>query len=368
MGASLSRREASPDGPDATAPLRGDDDEALRGDVSASAPEASEAAAPLKRPRSGSKAAAPARAGTLPLLVLLWYGSSCLAVTTSKLCMERARVPFVLCACQFGAATLLTKALLVVEDRRKPPGARKPHEFATVSRVAVSCTAGFALTNTAFTLASAPFVETVKVLELVSTAVLAFLRLGERERWSTYLALVPIVAGVALATGGGVADAGPDRTLALFVIIGCNVCFSLRGVFVKELHRDCPLSRPATSGVALFHDVSCLGLPPLVLLAAMAERDVLAAVLAARPSILLARLAVNGFAHATYQLVSFLVLARAATTTHAVLNVLRRVATIAATAVVFRVPMSPLNAAGVLVAVAGFVAFTLSKGGRKDKG
>ena len=56
MGASLSRREASPDEPGATAPIRGDDDEALRGDESASAPEAPEAAAPLKRPRSGSKA------------------------------------------------------------------------------------------------------------------------------------------------------------------------------------------------------------------------------------------------------------------------------------------------------------------------
>ena len=53
MGASLSRREASSDEPDATAPLRGDDDEALRGDESASAPEASAA---LKRPRSCSKA------------------------------------------------------------------------------------------------------------------------------------------------------------------------------------------------------------------------------------------------------------------------------------------------------------------------
>ncbi|KAH8054154.1 beta-lactamase [Aureococcus anophagefferens] len=53
MGASLSRREASPDEPGATAPLRGDDDEALRGDESASAPEASAA---LKRPRSCSKA------------------------------------------------------------------------------------------------------------------------------------------------------------------------------------------------------------------------------------------------------------------------------------------------------------------------
>ena len=54
MGASLSRREASSDEPDATAPLRGDDVEALRGDVSASAPEAPEASAPLERPRSAS--------------------------------------------------------------------------------------------------------------------------------------------------------------------------------------------------------------------------------------------------------------------------------------------------------------------------
>ena len=332
-----------------------------------------------RRPRSGESmpdlefgayaAPPPARttaSGALPLLVVLWYGSSCLAITTSKLCMERARVPFVLCACQFGAATLLTKALLVLEDRRKPAAAGGGRAVGAVARVAASYTVGFALTNTAFSLASAPFVETVKALEPVSTAALARLRLGDRESIATYATLAPIVAGVALATGGGVADAGPDRSLALAVVLACNVCFSLRAVFAKELRRDAPAARAAASGVALFHDVSRLGLPPLVLLAAAAERDALAAALApaARPGLLLARLAVNGVAYAAYNLASFLVLARVATTTHAVLNVFRRVAVIAVTAAVFRVPVSPLNAAGVALAVAGVVAFAASRGGR----
>ena len=206
-----------------------------------------------RRPRSGESmpdlefgayaAPPPARttaSGALPLLVALWYGSSCLAITTSKLCMERARVPFVLCACQFGAATLLTKALLVLEDRRKPAAAGGGRAVGAVARVAASYTVGFALTNTAFSLASAPFVETVKALEPVSTAALARLRLGDRESCATYATLAPIVAGVALATGGGVADAGPNRGLALAAVLACNVCFSLRAVFAKELRRDAP--------------------------------------------------------------------------------------------------------------------------------
>ena len=127
-----------------------------------------------------------------------------------------------------------------VLEEGAPKAAGGGRAVGAVARVAASYTVGFALTNTAFSLASAPFVETVKALEPVSTAALARLRLGDRESCATYATLVPIVAGVALATGGGVADAGPNRGLALAAVLACNVCFSLRAVFAKELRRDAP--------------------------------------------------------------------------------------------------------------------------------
>lgn len=69
----------------------------------------------------------------------------------------------------------------------------------------------------------------------------------------------------------------------------------------------------------------------------------------------------NGCAHATYNGVSFAVLRRVSTASHAVLNIVRRVVVIGASAAFFGTYVSPLNWAGVAVATAGVVGFGRSK-------
>ena len=307
--------------------------------------------------------------GVLLLLVALWYGSSCVAISTSKLCMEIARVPFVLCCSQFASAAAVTRCLLYFADDGKGDSAkaRDRGEDRAVGKVAASYTLGFALTNVAFSLASAPFVETVKALEPVSTAALAIVMLGEVEAAPTYIALVPIILGVGLATTtptGAPVVVGEPRATAASVVLACNACFSLRAVFAKALRRDWPSCDAARSAVALFHRVSVLGLAPLAAVATLNDRVALGAALAPdapdRLGLLL-KLALNGAAYATYNLSSFLVLNRVSTTTHGVLNVFRRVAVISVTAAVFRVPLSPTNAGGIALAVAGILAFAASK-------
>ena len=301
-------------------------------------------------------------AASLLALIGFWYASSCVAITTSKMSMNYARVPFVLCATQFGSATALTRFALAA-SRTAP--ALKRAEFSAVAAVAAAYAGGFALTNVAFSMASAPFVETVKAAEPVSTAALAAAWLGEREPSRAYAALVAIVVGVALATATGARTASGDAfySAATAVVLACNVGFSLRAVLTRALKRDHAAAAAAHSPVVLFHHVSRLGLPGAVALAALRDRTALLAALApgGDRAGLAAALAVNGCAYAAYNLASFAVLGRVSATTHAVLNVFRRVAVIAATTVVFGVRVRASNVGGIALAVAGISAYAAAK-------
>merc|ERR1711879_802433 len=93
--------------------------------------------------------------------------------------------------------------------------------------ISVPYTLGFFFTNLAFSLANASFVETVKSGEPISTVVLANLLLGEVESTATYLSLIPVVVGVAMASSG---EAG--GSVAAFLATMCsNFGFSGRAVY-----------------------------------------------------------------------------------------------------------------------------------------
>jgi len=293
------------------------------------------------------------------LLVIGWYATSMVAITTSKLTMEAARVPLVLCSVQFLSATLLSGAAMALQGTpRRFPG----KEFTLLGGVSSTYTLGFFFTNLAFSLANASFVETIKSGEPISTVVLAYVLLNEVERASTYASLVPVVLGVALASSGEAGGTIP----ATAATIASNFGFSARAVFAKQLQRDHPASPSAKSDVCLFFHLHWMGLLALLPLAVFSEAaPLLRAIgehgfdMARFVSIIL----LNGGMYTGYNLFSFMVLSRVTTATHSVLNVCRRVCIISFTSAFFGTPMSPVNMAGILIAVAGFVWFTRAKTG-----
>ena len=313
----------------------------------------------------------------LGLLIVVWYLSSCVAITTSKICMTEAKVPFLLCSTQCLTAAVLTRCYL--EATGTPSVLHK--ETRWLVKISGAYSSGFALTNVAFSLATAAFVETVKSSEPVSTAALALVLLGERESFATYISLVPVVFGVGMATSAG---SFVLSKAAFFVVLASNLCFSFRAVLVKELKRRHPHSTSSRSAIALFYHVSRFGLPAF-LLAALIHREfhfflVLRNLFQSQDDDLLRRSSsgqwwspssalliaaaffTNGVAYTTYNMASFVVLSQVSTTTHAVLNVFRRVVVICVTTLYFRTPLSITNLAGVLTAAFGVAAFATSKG------
>jgi len=291
------------------------------------------------------------------LLIFLWYASSLLAITTSKMTMQMAKVPLVLCSAQFLTATFVSGSTLALQGSTMSPGRAG---LSVLGGVAVTYTLGFFFTNLAFSLANASFVETVKSGEPISTVILAFLLLREREKTTTYASLLPVVLGVAMASSG---EAGGGLA-AFLATVASNFGFSARAVFAKQLKKDHPSSPAAKSDVSLFFHISWMGLVGLLPLAFFTETDPLKQAVGVQGfdlSRFLAVMSCNGLMYTAYNQFSFMVLSRVSTATHAVLNVCRRVCVIGVTTVVFGTPLTFVNGIGIVIAVAGMLWFTESK-------
>ncbi len=189
-------------------------------------------------------------------LVLIWYCGAVVTITTSKEIMNHIKLPFFLCCVQFSSAAFFTwlyltygsnllayivtgKTSKLLENSNTsatslnmPLIQLPPSLSLTVFSIATSYTFGFILTNTAFSIVTAAFAETVKSTEPFTTVAIGLLFLRESVSMRTYLTLVPICFGVAFSCYH-------DDLFNLWGFIlafGSNFGFSLRAVLAKRLN------------------------------------------------------------------------------------------------------------------------------------
>jgi hypothetical protein len=84
----------------------------------------------------------------LPLLILIWYGSASVAITSSKRTMMLP-MPFLLCVSQFAVASVMVGLYARYTRSLKP---LHSSTRVTVFQISVSYTLGFIFTNVAFSL------------------------------------------------------------------------------------------------------------------------------------------------------------------------------------------------------------------------
>lgn len=344
-------------------------------------------------------------------LIVVWYSFSLLAIYSAKVILDACPCAATLCVLQLGAAAmgcqLVTRLAPPSKDHDqhgRGPAPLEAAEFAGVCAIAASYSCGFALTNTAIEFASPSFVETVKSSEPLSTVALAAAILGERERPLTLCSLVPLVLGVAMASGFGEGHiAAAFSAVGMALALASNVSFSARAITTKQLRHDHPGCAAVRSDTVLFYHVSRLGMLFLLPAAGFVDaRALLFALLGANtsnsgsggsndggssnsssnaagtggddadggggshtlgPHVLLFVLLVNSASHALYNAISFAVLNRVSVASHAVLNIVRRVFMIGGTALIFGTPISSYNWLGIALCVMGCLAFAHGKGG-----
>ena len=308
----------------------------------------------------------------LAACIALWFAGSAVANTSARLLLTRVPLPLWLCMVQFAVACLLGHVYLNVarpEQRVLPTALALP----VLDRLAAAYLVGFIFVNAGFVAVNVSLAETLRSAEPVFSVLFAKLWLRSREeRVSnlTVLALVPIVLGGALASGG---DASFNLGGLAFAGIS-NAAFAMRSIVTKQLKHVY-----AGDAINVFHEVSLRGLRWLVVLTALAE----ALLWLAAPRAWTERysalallhghaagdewvsmaplLAANALSYALYNLMSFMVLGMVSVVTHAVTNSMRRVFTILSSLFVMRNPVSAMNAAGMCLAAGGLALYSISK-------
>lgn len=206
---------------------------------------------------------------------------------------------------------------------------------------------GHCLTNVSFAAVAVSFTHTIKTLEPVFSAVGSYLVSGTVYAWPVYMALVPIMGGVALASATELSF----TWLGFSTAMASNVAFSARAIFSKKLMAK-------MSPLNLYNFVTIVSLLFCIPFVIAFEGSTLAAGIAkavelkGQKEFVLALLKVGAFYH-LYNQVAYQALGKVEPVTHAVGNVGKRIFVIGFTILAFGNKISTQTAIGSGIAVVG---------------
>ena len=206
---------------------------------------------------------------------------------------------------------------------------------------------GHCLTNVSFAAVAVSFTHTIKTLEPVFSAVGSYLVSGTVYAWPVYMALVPIMGGVALASATELSF----TWLGFSTAMASNVAFSARAIFSKKLMAK-------MSPLNLYNFVTIVSLLFCIPFVIAFEGSTLAAGIAkavelkGQKEFVLALLKVGAFYH-LYNQVAYQALGKVEPVTHAVGNVGKRIFVIGFTILAFGNKISTQTAIGSGIAVIG---------------
>ncbi|GMI21740.1 hypothetical protein TrCOL_g13285 [Triparma columacea] len=343
-------------------------------------------------------------------LIILWYASALVTVTTSNILLSTSDTsPLLLTYLQLSLSTLAQynffqplKDVLPNARREKglgfsrffPPLTLPPSRFLgnkerrQLSISTLSFLLGFLLTNYTFYLTSAAVTETVKTTEPVSTAVMSWwggLEVFDlKDIASMGVTMLGVKLAVSTASAGGGAGggaAGGTSYLAICAVICSNFAFSSRSVAMGKIRKSMDSKGEGVNGREIFYRMTHQGavlLTPLVGIWGIwrlvkgwgSEEGLLQGVAAVRVIYTPLLTVLNVSLWLVYNSASTNLLTLLPPTTHALLNVLRRLVIIVGTSWWFRVAvlaeMGAKGWAGVLIAIVGMAAFKVGRVGGKE--
>jgi solute carrier family 35 protein E1 len=220
---------------------------------------------------------------------------------------------------------------------------------------------GHCLTNVSFAAVAVSFTHTVKTLEPVFTSIGSYLVTGTVYPLPVYLSLLPIMAGVAIASATELSF----TWLGFLTAMSSNVAFSARAIFSKKLMaKMTPLN--------LYNWVTIVALLFCLPFAVYFEGATLSAGISKAIALkgkteFVTALALVGFYYHMYNQVAYQALGKVAPVTHAVGNVGKRVFVIGFSILALGNQISMQTAIGSAIAVlgAGLYGVVKSKTGKE---
>ncbi|CAM9417135.1 unnamed protein product [Discosporangium mesarthrocarpum] len=289
----------------------------------------------------------------------LWYLFNIGYNIYNKRVLNMLPIPWIMATTQLGIGLFYVFPLWMSRLRPAPvlaDGAMKPLSTLAFFHMCAHITAVLSLGAGAVS-----FTHIVKAGEPVFTAGFSALILGQVFAFPVYLSLVPIIAGVSLASLKELSFSW----VAFGNAMGSNTASALRGIMgKKQMGKPVGENMSAANLYAVLTIISFLMLTPAALLVEGAKiKPAWDAAIAAGATAkgLATTIGLSGLFYYLYNEVAFLALSSVNPVTHAVGNTIKRVVIIVAACIAFRTPMNPLSIVGSSLAVGGTLVYSLVK-------
>lgn len=299
----------------------------------------------------------------------LWYVFNIFFNIYNKRALNAFPFPVTCTLVHLGVGTLLMVGLWASGFKRAPR--LDAEQLRQVLPLAALHALGFTTTNASLGSVNVSFTHTIKAMEPFFTVLLSSAFLGYVPSLPVILSLLPIVGGVVLASVSEVSFTWGGFTSAM----ASNLCFQSRNVLSKRYMTKASLDSLESSGAPTLDQTDLFGVITasafLLLLpywafvdgGALLGGDAAAVVVARGQSAVQVAIwaTLAGLCRFGDVLVSYAILARVIPVTHSVGNCVKRVVVIAASVVVFKTPMSPLNLLGTGLALGGVFLYSAVK-------
>ncbi|KAK7301535.1 hypothetical protein RJT34_12401 [Clitoria ternatea] len=286
----------------------------------------------------------------------LWYLFNIYFNIYNKQVLKAFHFPVTVTVVQFAVGTVLVSLMWGLNLYKKPKisGA----QLLAIVPLALVHTLGNLFTNMSLGKVAVSFTHTIKAMEPFFSVVLSAMFLGEFPTPWVVGSLLPIVGGVALAS----ATEASFNWSGFWSAMASNVTNQSRNVLSKKVMVK---KEESMDNITLFSIITVMSFFLLAPVAVFMEgvkftpAYLQSAGLNVRQVYIRSLLAALCF-HA-YQQVSYMILQRVSPVTHSVGNCVKRVVVIVSSVIFFQTPVSPVNAFGTAIALAGVFLYSRVK-------
>ncbi|GLT31907.1 hypothetical protein SLA2020_066070 [Shorea laevis] len=289
----------------------------------------------------------------------LWYFLNIYFNIFNKQVLKVFPYPATVTAFQFGCGTLMIVIMWTFNLYNRPKLTRS--QLAAILPLALGHTLGNLLTNISLGKVNVSFTHTIKAMEPFFTVLFSVLFLGEMPNFWVLGSLLPVVGGVVLAS---FTEASFNWT-GFCTAMASNVTNQSRNVLSKKFMVR---KEDTLDNINLFSVMTIISFTLLVPAAIFLEGVKFspsylqfAASQGLNVRELCIRSLLAGICFHSYQQVSYMILQMVSPVTHSVGNCVKRVVVIVSSILFFQTPVSPVNALGTAVALAGVFSYSRAR-------
>ncbi|GMJ06691.1 PHOSPHOENOLPYRUVATE/PHOSPHATE TRANSLOCATOR, Nitrous Oxide Overexpressor 1, CAB UNDEREXPRESSED 1 [Hibiscus trionum] len=304
----------------------------------------------------GEKSASLKKTLELGLLFGLWYLFNIYFNIYNKQVLKVYHYPITVTVIQFAVGTVLVSLMWTFNLYKRPKitGA----QLAVILPLAVVHTLGNLFTNMSLGKVAVSFTHTIKAMEPFFSVLLSAMFLGELPTPWVVGSLLPIVGGVVLAS----VTESSFNWAGFWSAMASNLTNQSRNVLSKKVMVK---KEDSMDNITLFSIITIMSFFLLAPVAIFMEGITFTPAYLQSAGLNVKEVAVRSLFAAlsfhAYQQVSYMILQRVSPVTHSVGNCVKRVVVIVSSVIFFKTPVSPINALGTGIALAGVFLYSRVK-------